>query len=149
LSDNLILHSFEEIMKATRPPTIVEINELIAFLPKLYADGLKPVDQWHGGKPDAAGIIQMPYPEYNQVVEEFFRTAGQDFWCDFGYDPTQAGQMIRDAGFVKNSSLDQIKTMLTFCVRGERFCDGHWGEMVESGNIRNILERLAELVSLM
>lgn len=136
-------------MKATRPPTIAEIKELIAFLPKLYAEGLQPVDKWHGGTPDAAGVIQMPYPEYNRVVEDFFRAAGQDCWSDHGYDPAEAGQMIRDAGFVKASLLGQIKTMLTFCVRGERFCDGHWGAMVESGYIRNILERLEELVSLM
>jgi hypothetical protein len=57
--------------------------------------------------------------------------------------------MIRDADITKNSSLDQVKTMLTYCVRGERFCDGHWGEMIESGIIRNLLERLKELGPLM
>jgi len=136
-------------MTDTRPPTITEIKELIAFMPKLYSEGFQPVEQWHGGKPDVAGIIQMPYPEYDPVVEDFFRAAGQECWRDYGYDPAEAGRMVRDADFVKNSSLDQIRTMLTFCVRGERFSDGHWGEMVESGNIRNLLERLAELVSLM
>ena len=35
--------------------------------------------------------------------------------------------------------------MLTYCVRGERFSDGHWEAMVESGVIRSILERLQEL----
>jgi hypothetical protein len=57
--------------------------------------------------------------------------------------------MLRDVEFVKNSSLDQIKTMLTYCVRGERFCDGHWQVMVEGGYIRSLLERLSELASLM
>jgi hypothetical protein len=36
----------------------------------------------------------------------------------------------------------EIKTMLTFCLRGERFADGHWGEMIEAGHIRRLLERL-------
>ena len=35
--------------------------------------------------------------------------------------------------------------MLTFCVRGERFCDGHWAAMIEGGQVRRLLERLAEL----
>jgi len=139
----------KEFMTSTRPPTIIEIKELIAFLPKLYAEGFQSVEHWHGGKPDAAGIIQMPYPEYNRVVEEFFRTAGQECWRDYGYDPSEAGRMVRNAECVKSSSLDQIRTMLTFCVRGERFSDGHWATMVESGYIRNLLERLTELVSLM
>ncbi len=136
-------------MKDTRPPSISEINELIAFLPKLYAEGFKPVNQWHGGTSDVNGVIMMPFPEYNQVVEDFFRAAGKECWCDYGYDPSEAGQMIRDTEFVKNSSLAQIKTMLTYYVRGERFCDGHWGAMIESGYIRNLLERLSELASLM
>jgi len=136
-------------MKGTRQPAISEINELIAFLPLLYAEGFKPVNLWHGGRQEGTNVFTMPFPEYDPVVEEFFQAAGKECWCDHGYDPTEAGQMIRDAEFVKNSSLDQVKTMLTYCVRGERFCDGHWGEMVESGTIRNLIERLAELVSLM
>ena len=35
--------------------------------------------------------------------------------------------------------------MLTFCVRGERFCDGHWGAMVREGRIGAILHRLQQL----
>ena len=35
--------------------------------------------------------------------------------------------------------------MLTYCVRGERFCDGFWGSAIESGKIRAILERLKEI----
>lgn len=136
-------------MKETRTPTRAEIDALIAFLPKLYAEGFKPVIQWHGGKPDPDGLIQMPYPEYNRVVEDFFRAAGKDCWCDYDYDPVEAGQMINNADFIKNCSLDQVKTMLTYCVRGERFGDGHWEAMIEMGNLRRLLERLVVIGSLM
>jgi hypothetical protein len=136
-------------MNGMRTPTHDEINELIAFLPQLYAEGFKPVILWHGGRQEGTNVFTMPFPEYDPLVEEFFRTAGQECWCDYGYDPAEAGQMIREAEFIKSSSLDQIKTMLTYCVRGERFCDGHWGAMVENGHIRSLLERLAELVALM
>ncbi|MCJ7772020.1 MAG: DUF6508 domain-containing protein [Desulfobacterales bacterium] len=122
---------------------------MIAFLPKLYAEGFKPVKHWLGGLQEGKQIMTMPWPEYDQVVTDFFHKAGKECWRDYGYDPDQTGQMIRDADFVKNSSLDEVKTMLTYCVRGERFCDGHWGEMIESGTIRNLLERLTELGSLM
>jgi hypothetical protein len=50
--------------------------------------------------------------------------------------------MLKNANLVKTASLSQIKTMLTFCVRGERFSDGHWGAMIEQGYIRLLLERL-------
>jgi hypothetical protein len=37
--------------------------------------------------------------------------------------------------------------MLTFCVRGERFSEGHRAQMIEKGYIRRILERLTEIKS--
>lgn len=53
--------------------------------------------------------------------------------------------MLRQPGFVESADLKQIKTLLNYCVRGERFCDGFWARMIEDGHIRRILERLAEI----
>jgi broad-specificity NMP kinase len=53
--------------------------------------------------------------------------------------------MLSDDDLIATASLDQIKTMLTYCVRGERFVDGHWAHMLESGRIVALLRRLAEL----
>ena len=89
----------------------------------------------------------MPYPIYEPVVEEFYRLASAGCWMDYGYDPKTAGEMLRDEGSIKTASLEQIKTMLTFCVRGERFSDGHRGAMIEQGYIRRLLERLIEILS--
>ena len=86
----------------------------------------------------------LPWPEYNPVVEEFYRLVASA-WLDDGYRPEEAARMLKDEEFVKSASLSQIKTMLTYCVRGERFSDGHWAEMIENGNIRMLLERINEL----
>jgi len=129
----------------TRRPTAVEIDELTAFLPRLYAEGFQPIVRWGGGVTQADGSITMPWPEYEKIVSEFFALAGSQQWSDFGYEPGTAGRMLQDAALVAAASLDQVKTMLTFCVRGERFCDGHWGAMIEEGHIRRLLERLVAL----
>ena len=55
--------------------------------------------------------------------------------------------MLATEGVVETADLAQIKTMLTYCVRGERFCDGHRGAMIEEGHIRRLLTRLAALRS--
>jgi hypothetical protein len=78
-------------------------------------------------------------------VVEFFGVAGQHFWSDYEYHPQEAGAMLADDDCVAGAGLAQIKTMLTYCVRGERFCDGHWGAMVESGRVQALLRRLVEL----
>jgi hypothetical protein len=131
----------------TRRPTAQEMAELVAFLPRLYADGFTPVKRWHGGTPNEDGVLTMPWPEYDEVVEAFIRAASSECWCDYGYDPREAGRMLADTGLVRTAGLDEIKSMITYVVRGERFCDGHWSAMIEGGHVGRLLERLAELES--
>ena len=130
-------------MKETSLPTLQDIDKLTAYLPRLYAEGFRPILHWEGGEKLENGSITLPYPKYDPLVEEFFRFGGGR-WIDYEYNPEQAYQMLKDETRLKTASLVEIKPMLTFCVRGERFSDGHWGEMIEKGYIRRILERLKE-----
>ncbi len=134
-------------MKQNQQPTLREIEKLTAFLPRLYSDGFSPVESWDGGEKQQDGSISLPYPNYNRVVEEFFHLVSSDGWLDYEYNPEQAYQMLKDENTIKSASLSQIQTMLTFCVRGERFSDGHWAQMIEEGYIRRLLERLNEIKS--
>ena len=47
----------------------------------------------------------------------------------------------------KAATLSRIKTMMTYCLRGERFCDGHWDAMIGDGHIRRLFERLDVIAS--
>jgi hypothetical protein len=53
--------------------------------------------------------------------------------------------MLEDPAAVRRASIDQVRTMLTYCVRGERFSEGHWGAMIEQGHVQRLLERLTEI----
>ena len=123
-------------------PDYQDMQALVAFLPRLYADGFKPVIKWHGGDQGKDGYFQLPYPEYHPLVMEFYRLAASTCWLDYSYIPEEAARMLRDEQFVKSASLSQVRSMLTFCVRGERFSDGHWAEMIERGHVRRLLERI-------
>ena len=132
--------------KFSRTPTLEEIQKLTAFLPILYAPGFVSIEKWEGGK-QADGTLTLPYPKYTPQVEDFFRIASREQWCDYGYIPENVLRMIKEQGFIQSASLLDIRSMLTFCVRGERFSDGHWGEMIENGTIRRILERLITIAA--
>ncbi len=106
---------------------------------------MAPIRDWGGGETDANGAYVMPWPNYEDLVTEFFAAAGQDCWMDFDCVPEEAGRMLEDLARVRRASLDEIRTMLTYCVRGERFCDGHWAAMIEGGHVQRLLERLAEI----
>ena len=131
----------------TRLPTLQEIDELVSFLPRLSEEGFQPVTNWRGGNRGSDDARTLPWPQYQAIVTEFFRIAAKECWSDYEYRPDDAGRLLMDEETVRSASLEQIKTMLTFCVRGERFSDGHWAAMIEGGHIRRLLERLAELRS--
>jgi hypothetical protein len=128
-------------------PTSLEIDELVAFLPRLSAEGFTPIRRWGGGEKTEDGGFVMPWPVYDELVKEFFETAGQDCWNDPDYVPIEAGLLLEDESFVRRASFDEIRTMLTYCMRGERFNEGHWGAMIEQGHVRRLLERLADIQS--
>jgi len=120
-------------------PSPPEIEELIAYLPKLYGPGFGAVQAWKEN-----GLL--PYPKYAPEVDAFFRLASKDCWDDLNYEPVAAGRMLDNVEEIRSASIAAIRTMLTYCVCGERFCEGHWGDMIESGKIRAILERLGAIL---
>jgi len=125
--------------------TTEKMDELLRFLPLFENPDREYVKDWGGGEMTADGAITMPYPIYCDDVLKFFKLAGQAYWSDYEYKPLEAYEMLSDDRFIATASLDDIKTMLTYCVRGERFMDGHWAHMLESGRIVALLRRLAML----
>lgn len=122
-------------------PAPQEIEELVAFLPDLSAEGFRPIKRWHGGDKEE-GVMTMPFPEYEEVVQRFFRAASKECWMVRHYQPETAAAMLLDEGMVRDADMSQIRTMMTYCVRGERFCDGHWAALIEGGHMCRLLRRL-------
>jgi hypothetical protein len=116
-----------------------DIDELLRFLPLFDLPERGFVERWAG----ESGHV--PYPIYPEDVAAFYRLAGQPCWSDRDYVPTEAARMLEDNAFIQRATLDEIRTMLTYCVRGERFSDGHWTAMLESGRIVALLQRLRVL----
>jgi hypothetical protein len=130
----------------TQAPTTDQIDQLLRFLPLFEAPGRAFVENWGGGQETPDGkAITMPFPIYPADVLEFYRLAGQPCWADYGYRPRKAGRMLADDAFIRRATLAEVKTMLTYCVRGERFGDGHWAAMLESGKVAALLKRLSVL----
>jgi hypothetical protein len=89
--------------------------------------------------------MTMLYPVYDGEISEFIRVASQDCWMDYGYTPSVAGEMFMNDEIVNAATLEQFRTMLTWFVRTERFCDGHWNGVIRSGRLTLLLKRLEVL----
>jgi hypothetical protein len=125
--------------------TNAQIDELLRFLPLFDVPGRDWIEGWGGGERTESGAITVPYPIYAADVVAFFRLAGQPRWSDYDYEPREAARMLGDEAFIRRATLAEVKTMLTYCVRGERFGDGHWAAMLESNKIVALLQRLRVL----
>ncbi|WP_131177673.1 DUF6508 domain-containing protein [Phytopseudomonas dryadis] len=114
-----------------------DIDELLAFQPRLYPDGtpIQAVVACHDDR----------WPVYAEAVQAFFSAAGKDCWSDFDYDVNRAGEMLKTPERIASASLDELRSMLTWCVRGERFCDGHHALVIENGYVLALLQRLQAL----
>ena len=161
-------------MTKSRELTLREIRELVAFLPKLYAEGFTPITRWHIRNYD--GTLCFPWPEYDELVERFrraiwkFDDAFSESWFDrdhrhekagmapenegaiksaFGrnYSHEEARKILENEDIIKSATLSQIRMMLSYYLGVERFCDGAEADMIEKGYIRRLLERLEAIAS--
>lgn len=122
-----------------------KIDELLSFLPVLSNNHNEYIDKSAYPERIGSNTIIFPFPIYQQYVYDFFRVASNEFWNDSNYLNNPIAEMIKDDSFISAASFGQVKSLLTYCCRGERFCDGFWDYMLKTGRIQLILERLAKL----
>lgn len=129
---------------STPHPTSDQIKELVAFLPRLLKMSTEDLDPWRESMTQANDVASLPENEYDPLILAFFEAAAEPCWSDHDYLNKNPERMLDNLELIKAADLDQIRTMLTFCVRGERFCSGFWTSIIGDGSVERLLERLAE-----
>lgn len=124
--------------------TRARADELLRFLPIFAASDPSTLVEWVGGRREPGQGRALPSPSYSAVVYEFFQVAAQDWWMDHAYDPADCPGLLEESA-IAAADLRQLRTAITCCVRGERFCDGCWAELISQGKVLAILRRLAAL----
>jgi len=123
------------------PPSVAKPLPSVAQIDALLALGARmDPEQPYADRPPIG-----PWPDYAEPVAAFFREAGRPWWSDHGYRPEVEGARLRDPEALAAASLAELRSMLTYCVRSERFGDGAWGSLVQHGQVHAWLARLAEL----
>ena len=134
------------IERSTREPTVEDIRELVAFLPKLCAEGFEPIIGYIGGVNNKNGIYVFPQRMCHELVSEFVDVIHkQDCWNDYKYLCTLEQMKNSGKSDIATASLEEMKAWITKFVRGEQFCDGYWAGMIENGKVCLMLERLSEI----
>lgn len=127
-------------------PTLNDIFRLVTCGQRILRSGDCANPRWHWMQEQADGSLSWPWPGYPALMQEFVQEASRNCWSDPSYEPNDTARMINDAEFVATASLQHLRTMVTYFVRGEKFCDGHWAGMFRDGHVGALIKRMRELL---
>lgn len=105
-----------------------------------------PIGRWQGGQADAAGVIQMPWYEYQPEVDRFVadmyaaKFVRPVDWMAWAGTP-EAQHLISDPTAIADATQDDLIYLLTTILRGERFSDGEIAGAYERGTLLAIAQR--------
>lgn len=92
------------------------------------------------------GVLVMqghdPVPEQDRL----HRLIYQDDWVTGDYDPTADGEWRRRDDVLNRLDVAGVRRALTWFVRGERFCEGHINDVIHSGRLVRLAERIRQLL---
>lgn len=104
-----------------------KMDALLRFLPLFDVPERAYIREWVGGTRLPDGSMTDAYPVYHEDVRAFFDLlASEPCWLDYDYRPNEAAHLLKDDAFVARARLEDLRIMLTYCLRGERFSDGFW-----------------------
>ncbi len=124
------------------------LDDLLSYREAMDRRARAPVKRWAGGNKREDGVMTMPFPEYHAEVDAFFQSLGEFLIL---WTPTEinyreiANPLLNDHDAIATAGPDEVKALLTFAWRGERFCDGFWEGALQSGLVIAVLDRLHEL----
>ena len=96
-----------------------------------------------GGGDVVDGVLRLPFPIYDDEVDEWIKSLYSLELTDFNY--IENTEKIKDKE-IGQLSRDEVLTRMTWLVRGERFCDGLIAEWLENGSLEALCRRLQDLV---
>lgn len=129
-------------------PTAEAIERILAFLP-YFESGAPDASTVGGGQEIEPGVFQMPFAFCSERVDEFMGALNDEGFVQQDFDwpswQARAEDYFKDPELLDNAGLEDIVRLFTTHLRGERFCDGHFARMIESGHVLAVLRRSQHL----
>ncbi|MFA6941899.1 MAG: DUF6508 domain-containing protein [Clostridiaceae bacterium] len=126
------------------------INLLLDFIPYFESNKNKFCTFTQPEKGEDENIYTS-YPSYDKGLTDFIDIVYETGFLKENYLECLKEEKIENADnseiieIIRESDLLLLRSILTYFVRQERFCDGLWGEAAKDKIFLNILYRLREL----
>jgi ADP-ribosylglycohydrolase len=124
------------------PLTRANIQAVLAWLPVIQSPAFQ-TGSW------VADPGKMPYFDYNPETDRLRAAFGQNgFIVVFPWpDWIEGRRFSQDPGLLRYAGLQTLRKLITMHIRADRFNEGHWAGVIESGLLAAILQRMAEIDS--
>lgn len=124
------------------PPTLEQIDALMPFVRRFekagFSAGSWNIEQGH-----------FPWFDHDEVVTDFIKVLYDNNWVTSSFNWTKwrdsAQKYIDSLESIQSADSVTIQKLFTTHVRSNRFCEGHFASMLESGHILALLQRLQEI----
>jgi len=117
---------------------IEKIEELIKYIPIINAPDFNPLNE----DEPVQGLDII----YSPKAQEFIQTIHNDYWFNIDYNMDNAKIFVKNNDKIQNASLDDIRDIFSFIMRGERFCSGMFLDAFRNGVILSCLRRLKTIL---
>ncbi|NLB80747.1 MAG: ADP-ribosylglycohydrolase family protein [Clostridiaceae bacterium] len=126
------------------------VNKLLTFIPYFENVNEENACRWDGGGKLGENHFSMPYPMYEQTLEDFVQAAYSSNLICYNYLEVIEQHCLHGTEemniAVEDSDLELTLAILTGYIRQERFCDGLWESAVKDKTFLKILRRLERLM---
>ncbi len=124
------------------------VEAVLSYRRNLEHHAVAPIKEWIIETNPDTGVSNFPYARYQAEVYNFFTALGEflDLWTPLATDYQEtASRFQRDHDAIGTAGPDEVKALVTWVFRGERFCEGFWGEQLRDGLVTALLDRLYAL----
>ena len=135
------------MISAATPGPAERIDAVTRFLPALGRPDA--AGSWVGGGTRDDGAYVMPRLAHGDVSDGFIQACNDNGWVTpfdwVRWQATAARKYYPDTPLLQRARVRTLGQLLTLHVRKDRFVEGHFAGMVESGHIAAILRRLTAI----
>lgn len=126
--------------------TNTQIDRVLRHLPVLHRPDLA-ISDWIGME-QKGNILTMGMEVHSTEIRRILQDLRENGFvidADWGNWQKSAERYWEQPELLKYASLGTLQKVLTTHVRKDHFCEGHFSEVVRSGHLTAIIERLAEI----
>lgn len=129
--------------------TKINADMLLSYIPYFENARKKEVSTWSHAEKRDGNIMSLPHVNYDQELSRFVKDFYDTDLIAHDYLNIINNDQVDKEGidkYIADADLELLKAILTYYIRGERFCEGLWIGAVEEKIFLKILYRLRDIL---